>query len=70
MLAPAESCTAIKCIITNAAKIKGNTKCKAKNLFKVALFTEKPPQMNSTTSFPIHGIALIRFVILILTSYN
>jgi hypothetical protein len=30
---------------TKAAKIKGNKKCKAKNLFRVALFTEKPPQI-------------------------
>jgi hypothetical protein len=43
--------------------MKGKTKCKAKNLFKVALLTEKPPQMNSTISCPIHGIALIRLVI-------
>ena len=42
---------------------KGNTKCKAKNLFKVALFTEKPPQRNSTISCPTHGMAPIRFVI-------
>ena len=39
LLAPAVSCTAIKCINTNAANTKGNTKCKAKNLFKVALLT-------------------------------
>jgi hypothetical protein len=51
------------CIKTNAANIKGNTKCKAKNLFKVALLTEKPPQMNSTISCPIHGTALIKLVI-------
>ncbi len=25
--------------------MKGNTKCNAKNLFRVALLTEKPPQM-------------------------
>jgi hypothetical protein len=43
--------------------MKGNTKCKAKNLFKVALFTLKPPQMNSTISCPIHGTALIKLVI-------
>jgi len=34
-----------------------------KNLFKVALFTENPPQINSTISCPTHGIALIRLVI-------
>ena len=43
--------------------MKGKTKCKAKNLFNVALFTLNPPQMNSTMSFPIHGIALIKLVI-------
>jgi len=43
--------------------MKGKTKCKAKNLFKVALLTEKPPQINSTISCPIQGIALIRLVI-------
>jgi hypothetical protein len=43
--------------------MNGNTKCKAKNLFKVALLTEKPPQINSTISCPIHGMALIRLVI-------
>jgi len=29
----------------------------------VALLTLKPPHKNSTISCPIHGIALIRFVI-------
>ena len=48
--------------MTNAAKTKGSTKCNAKNLFSVALLTENPPQINSTISFPIHGIALIRLV--------
>jgi hypothetical protein len=43
--------------------MKGKTKCNEKNLFKVALLTEKPPQMNSTISCPIQGIALIRLVI-------
>ena len=51
-------CIAIKCIKANAANTKGNKKCNAKNLFNVALFTEKPPHMNSTISWPIHGIAL------------
>src|SRR5699024_385901 len=63
LLDPAVSCKAIKCINTNAANTKGNTKCKAKNLFNVALLTENPPQINSTTSCPIHGIALIKLVI-------
>jgi len=43
--------------------MKGKTKCSEKNLFKVALLTEKPPQINSTISCPTHGIALIRLVI-------
>jgi hypothetical protein len=47
---PTVSCNAIKCIKANAAKTKGNKKCKAKNLFNVALLTEKPPQINSTIS--------------------
>jgi hypothetical protein len=51
------------CIKTRAANTNGNTKCKAKNLFKVALLTEKPPQINSTRSCPIQGIALNKLVI-------
>jgi hypothetical protein len=47
---PTVSCKAIRCIKANAAKTKGSRKCKAKNLFNVALFTEKPPQRNSTIS--------------------
>ena len=53
----------IKCIKANAANTKGNTKCKEKNLLRVALLTEKPPQRNSTISCPIQGIALIKLVI-------
>jgi len=63
LLEPDLSCNAIKCIIAKAASTKGNTKCNAKNLFKVALLTEKPPQRNSTMSCPTHGIADIRLVI-------
>ena len=37
---PALSCSAIKCIKTRAANIKGKTKCNAKNLFNVASLTE------------------------------
>ena len=50
-------------IKAKAANTKGKTKCKAKNLLRVALFTEKPPQTNSTISCPTHGIALKRLVI-------
>jgi len=44
---PAPSCNAIKCIKTKAAKTNGSKKCSEKNLFKVALLTEKPPQMTN-----------------------
>ena len=63
LLEPAVSCKTIKCINTKAAKPKGKTKCSEKNLFNVALLTEKPPQMNSTISCPTQGMALIRLVI-------
>ena len=53
----------LSALIANAAKTKGNTKCNAKNLFNVALLTLKPPQMNSTISWPTQGIALIKLVI-------
>jgi len=39
------SCKTIKCISAKAANTKGKTKCNEKNLFNVALLTEKPPQM-------------------------
>ena len=42
---PALSWSAIKCIKARAANTNGNTKCKAKNRFNVALLTEKPPQI-------------------------
>ena len=45
LLDPAVSCKTIKCINTKAANTKGKTKCNEKNLFNVALLTEKPPQM-------------------------
>ena len=53
----------LNALTTKAANTKGNKKCNAKNLFNVALLTEKPPQINSTISWPIQGIALIRLVI-------
>jgi len=68
LLDPALSCKAIKCINAKAANTKGNTKCNEKNLFNVALFTEKPPQMNSTISCPTQGIALIKLVITVAKS--
>jgi hypothetical protein len=53
----------MKCATTKAANTKGNKKCKEKNLFKVALDTEKPPHINSTRSWPNIGIADNKFVI-------
>ena len=57
------SCSVRRCITTSAARMKGSTKWRLKNLFRVALLTLNPPQINSTRSPPTHGIALIRFVI-------
>ena len=43
--------------------INGKMKWKAKNRVKVALSTEKPPQIHSTRVVPIYGMAGRRFVI-------
>lgn len=43
--------------------MKGRIKWKAKNRVRVALSTEKPPQIHSTREVPIYGIAERRFVI-------
>ena len=43
--------------IASAAMINGRIKWKAKNRVKVALSTEKPPQIHSTKFMPIYGIA-------------
>jgi len=43
--------------------IKGNKKWKAKNRFKVALSTAKPPHNHSTIIGPTYGIADNRLVI-------
>lgn len=43
--------------------INGRMKWKAKNRVRVALSTEKPPQIHSTRSVPIYGIAERRLVI-------
>jgi hypothetical protein len=50
-------------MIENPAKIKGKTKCKTKNRFKVGLSTENPPHNQRTKSFPTIGNAPKRFVI-------
>ena len=49
--------------IASAAMINGRIKWKAKNRVRVALSTEKPPQIHSTKFVPIYGIAERRFVI-------
>lgn len=49
-------------IIVAATMTKGNRKWKAKNRVRVALSTEKPPQIHWTSSFPMYGTADIRLV--------
>lgn len=51
-------CTAAKAEIMN-----GRMKWKAKNRVRVALSTEKPPQIHSTKLVPMYGIADKRLVI-------
>lgn len=43
--------------------MNGRIKWKAKNRVKVALSTEKPPQIHSTRLLPMYGIADRRLVI-------
>lgn len=52
-----------RCTSTRAVIINGRMKWKAKNRVRVALSTEKPPQIHSTRVVPIYGIADRRFVI-------
>lgn len=47
------SCRNRRCTITMAEMINGSRKWKAKNRVKVALSTEKPPQIHSTRLVPI-----------------
>lgn len=47
------SCRNRRCTITRAATTKGSRKWKAKNRVRVALSTEKPPQIHCTRSVPI-----------------
>lgn len=56
-------CKNIMCRADKAAATKGIKKCKAKNRFKVALSTAKPPHIHSTKDGPIYGIAENRLVI-------
>lgn len=47
------SCRKIRCTIARAAITKGRIKWKAKNRVRVALSTEKPPQIHSTRVVPM-----------------
>lgn len=49
--------------IARAAMINGRMKWNAKNRVRVALSTEKPPQIHSTRVVPMYGMADKRFVI-------
>lgn len=51
------------CMHTAANRTNGRMKCRAKNRFRVALSTANPPQIHSTSIFPIYGIAENRLVI-------
>lgn len=48
--------------MARAAMMNGRMKWKAKNRVRVALSTENPPQIHSTRSVPIYGIAERRLV--------
>lgn len=47
------SCRNRRCTIARVAMMKGRMKWNAKNRVRVALSTEKPPQIHSTKSVPI-----------------
>lgn len=47
------SCRNRRWTITRAVTMKGSRKWKAKNRVRVALSTEKPPQIHCTKSVPI-----------------
>lgn len=57
------SCKNSRCTPARAAMTKGKIKWKAKNRVRVALSTENPPQIHSTSVVPTYGIAESRFVI-------
>jgi hypothetical protein len=57
------SCRNRRWTVASAAIIKGKMKWNAKNRVRVALSTEKPPQVHSTRLGPMYGIAESRFVI-------
>ena len=47
------SCRKRRCTAARAVMMNGRIKWKAKNRVRVALSTEKPPQIHSTRSVPI-----------------
>ena len=47
------SCRTRRCTAARAVMMNGRIKWKAKNRVRVALSTEKPPQIHSTRSVPI-----------------
>lgn len=52
-----------RCTAARAEMMNGRIKWKAKNRVRVALSTEKPPQIHSTKLVPMYGIADRRLVI-------
>lgn len=57
------SCRNRRCTIARAAMMNGRIKWNAKKRVRVALSTEKPPQIHSTRLVPIYGIAESKLVI-------
>jgi hypothetical protein len=57
------SCRNRRWTIASAAIIKGRMKWNAKNRIRVALSAENPPQIHSSRSDPMHGIAESRLII-------
>lgn len=49
--------------MVKAIMMNGKIKCRVKNRVKVALSTEKPPQIHSTSVLPMYGMADSRLVI-------
>lgn len=57
------SCRNKRWTIARAVMMNGRIKWNAKKRVRVALSTEKPPQIHSTRVVPMYGIADRRFVI-------
>jgi hypothetical protein len=51
------SCNSIRCIITIITITIGKMKCSEKNRFRVGWFTDGPPQIHVTRSYPTIGMA-------------